>query len=164
MSQVNIEVSPFYTADQPAKVDPNQTINNIISVKGNDYKAYTTYKDDGSSNIGTDVISSTDWVSGYIKVIKMRPYFLIGGNILLPQSSTTFKNKVVINYRSDYGVLAYNSKGESIKDSNKIFMGGTEWKTFDTLVDIPGFGWSYEVATDMFIPIKYMQGSGLVSA
>lgn len=150
----------FYTANQPAKTDPRQTISNVVSVKGNDYKAYTTYKGDGTSNVGTNVVSASNWLSGGIKVINLKPYFLIGGNIYLPQSSTTFKDKVVINYSSDYGVLAYNSKGESIKDSNKTFKGGTEWKTFDTLNDIPNVGWCYKVATDMYIPLNYMQGSG----
>ncbi|GEO58462.1 GH25 family lysozyme [Companilactobacillus bobalius] len=150
----------FYTANQSAKVDPRQTISNVVSVKGNDYKAYTTYKADGTPNVGTNVVSATDWLSGGIKVINMKPYFLIGGNIYLPQSSTIFKEKVVVNYSSDYGVLAYTSKGQSIKDSNKTFKGGTEWKTFDTLYDIPNVGWCYKVATDMYIPLNYMQGSG----
>lgn len=152
----------FYTADQPAKVDPRQTISNVVSVKCNQYKAFTTYDMDGEANIGTDVVSATDWVSNSIKVIKMKPYFVIGRNILLPQSTSTFKNKIVINYLSDYGVLAFNSKGQSIRDSNKTFKGGTEWATNDMLVDIPNIGWCYKVATDQFIPIKYMQGSGFL--
>lgn len=152
----------FYTADQVAEVDPNQTVSNIISAKGNSYKAYATYNSKGVANEGTDVVSATDWVSNSITVINMKPYFVIGRNVLLPQSTTTFKNKIVINYRSDYGVLAYNVKGESIKDSNQIFKGGTEWKTNDTLTDIPNIGWSYKVATNQYIPVKYMQGSGYV--
>lgn len=150
----------FYTANQVAKVDSRQTINNTVSVKGNEYKAYATYDINGVANEGTDVVSATDWLSNSISVINMKPYFVIGGNVLLPQSSTTFKNKVVINYRSDYGVLAYNSKGQSIRNSNQTFKGGTEWKTKDTLTDVPNIGWCYKVATDMFIPLNYVQGSG----
>ena len=150
----------FYTADQPAKVDPMKTVNNIVSVKGNEYKAYTTYDSNGDANDGTNVVSATDWISNSIAVINLKPYFVIGRNALLPQSTTTFKDRVVINYRSDYGVLAYNSKGQSIKDSNKTFKGGTKWKTQSKLVNIPNVGLSYKVATDMFIPIAYMQGSG----
>ncbi|APX72730.1 1,4-beta-N-acetylmuramidase [Companilactobacillus allii] len=150
----------FYTGGQAAEVDPRQTINNIVSVKGNNYKAFTTYDNYGNANSGTDVTSATDWVSNSIKVVNMKPYFVIGRNVLLPQSTTTFKNKVVINYRSDYGVLAYNYKGQSVGDSNKTFKGGTEWATNDTLVDIPNIGWCYKVATDEYIPVKYMQGSG----
>ena len=150
----------FYTADQPAKVDPMKTVNNIVSVKGDKYKAYTTYDSNGDANDGTNVVSATDWISNSIAVINLKPYFVIGRNVLLPQSTTTFKDRVVINYRSDYGVLAYNSKGQSIKDSNETFKGGTQWKTQSKLVNIPNVGLSYKVATDMFIPISYMQGSG----
>ncbi|MFD1418474.1 GH25 family lysozyme [Companilactobacillus keshanensis] len=150
----------FFTGGQSPQVDPNETISNVISVKGNSYKAFTTYNNEGKANVGTDVISGTDWKSGTITVINDVPYYLIGGNILLPQSSTTFKNVVNINYRSDYGVLAYDSKGNSIKDSNKTFKGGTSWQTKDKLVNIPNIGYAYEVATNEYIPIKYAQGSG----
>lgn len=150
----------FFTGRQSPQVDPRQTISNVVSVKGNDYKAYTTYNNLGKANVGTDVISGTDWKSGTITVIDDIPYYLIGTNILLPQSSTTFKNVVNINYRSDYGVLAYDKKGNSIKDSNKIFKGGTSWQTKDKLVNIPNIGYAYEVATNEYIPIKYAQGSG----
>jgi len=150
----------FYTADQVAEVDPRQTVNNIVSVKGNKYKAYATYDSNGVANEGTDVVSATDWISNSILVINMKPYFVIGHNVLLPQSTTTFKNKVVINYNSDYGVLAFTSKGQSIQGSNKIFKGGTEWKTNSTLTDIPNIGWCYRVAADQYIPLSYMQGSG----
>ncbi|WP_241685237.1 GH25 family lysozyme [Companilactobacillus metriopterae] len=157
VSQLN---NDFYTGGQPALVDTNSTINNIVSVKGDKYAAYSTVKADGSLNYGTDVVSGTNWVSGGIYQINGKPYFAIGLTEYLPQSSTTFKDKVVINYRSDYGVLAYNSKGEVIKDSNKRFTGGTEWKTEDKLVHIKNIGWSYKVATDEYIPVTYMQGSG----
>ncbi|MQS98328.1 GH25 family lysozyme [Companilactobacillus halodurans] len=150
----------FFTGGQSPQVDPNETISNVISVKGNSYKAFTTYNNEGKANVGTDVISGTDWKSGTITVINDVPYYLIGGNILLPQSSTTFKNVVNINYRSDYGVLAYDSKGNSIKDSNKTFKGGTSWQTKDKLVNIPNIGYAYEVATNEYISIKYAQGSG----
>lgn len=68
-----------------------------------------------------------------------------------------------MNYRSDCGVLAYNSKGESIKDSNKVFKGGTSWQTNDKLVNLPNIGYAYQVATDEFVPIEYAQGSDYIN-
>ncbi|WDT66119.1 1,4-beta-N-acetylmuramidase [Companilactobacillus crustorum] len=150
----------FYTADQVAEVDPRQTINNVVSVRGNNYKAYATYDSTGIANEGTNVVSATDWVSNSIAVINMKPYYIIGADTLIPQAITIFNNIVVVNYRSDYGVLAYNSKGQSIKDSNKTFKGGTNWKTQDKLVKLPNVGYAYKVATDEYIPAKYAQGSG----
>ncbi|MBL3532066.1 hypothetical protein JMJ99_11845 [Companilactobacillus zhachilii] len=138
----------------------NQHINNVVSVKGDAYKAFTTYKDDGQANIGTNVISGTFWKSAGIKVIHDKPFYIIGVDTMLPQSSTTLSNIVVVNYLSDYGVLAYDLNGHSIRNSNLKFKGGSEWKTTDTLINIPKIGWCYKVATNVFIPAKYQQGSG----
>lgn len=67
-----------------------------------------------------------------------------------------------MNYLNNYGVLAYNSKGQSIADSNKTFKGGTIWQTNDKLVNLPNIGYAYQVAIDQYIPIKYEQGSGFI--
>ncbi|KRK78743.1 lysin [Companilactobacillus nodensis DSM 19682 = JCM 14932 = NBRC 107160] len=150
----------FYTADQAAKVDPRASISNVVSVKGNDYKAYATFNGKGMANIGTNVISGSDWISASIVAVNDRPYYVIGVDTLIPQAITTFKDKLVINYRSDYGVNAYNSEGQAIKDSNQTFKGGSEWKTSDKLTNVPNVGLCYKVATDEYIPIQYAQGSG----
>lgn len=150
----------FYTANQKALVDPRSTINNIVSVKGNSYKAYTTYSSVGLANIGTDIISGSDWKSSAIVSINGKPYYVIGVETLIPQSSTTFNRKVVVNYSSNYGVNAYDSDGHYIPDSNKTFKGGSTWKTADKLTDIPNVGLCYKVATNMYISAQYTQGSG----
>ncbi|MBL3531065.1 1,4-beta-N-acetylmuramidase [Companilactobacillus zhachilii] len=150
----------FFTGGQSPQVDPKSTINNVVSVKGDSYKAFTTYNNLGQANVGTNVISGTSWKSNGITVIKDKSYYVIGVDTLLPQASTTFNRTVVVNYLNNYGVLAYDSKGNSIKDSNKTFKGGTSWQTKDKLVNIPNIGYAYEVATNEYIPIKYAQGSG----
>lgn len=150
----------FFTGGQAPLVDPKSTINNNVDVKGNTYKAFTTYNNLGQANVGTNVISGTSWKSNGITVIDDKPFYVIGVDTLLPQSSTTFNRTVVVNYLNNYGVLAYNSKGESIKDSNKVFKGGTSWQTNDKLVNLPNVGYAYQVATDEYIPIQYAQGSG----
>ncbi|WP_338078462.1 GH25 family lysozyme [Companilactobacillus crustorum] len=150
----------FFTGGQAPLVDPKSTINNNVDVKGNTYKAFTTYNNLGQANVGTNVISGTSWKSNGITVIDDKPFYVIGVDTLLPQSSTTFNRTVVVNYVNNYGVLAYNSKGQSIADSNKTFKGGTSWQTNDKLIDLPNIGYAYQVATDEFIPIKYAQGSG----
>ncbi|MCH4008157.1 GH25 family lysozyme [Companilactobacillus sp.] len=150
----------FYTGQLQALVDPRQSINNVVSVKGNKYKAYSTYTKEGQANEGTDVLSGTDWQSAGIIEVAGLPYYYIGLNTYIPQNKTTFNRKVVINYRSDYGVNAYNKKGQSIKDSNTRFKGGTEWATVDKLTYINNVGWCYQVSTDEYIPVKFQQGSG----
>lgn len=150
----------YYTGGQSPLIDPKSTINNVVSVKGNTYKAYATFNSIGKANSGTNVVSGTDWKSNSIIVINDKPYYQIGDETLIPQSSTTFNRIVVVNYRSDYGVLAYNSKGQSISDSNKVFKGGTIWKANDKLIDIPNVGYAYQVASDEYIPVTYAQGSG----
>jgi len=79
---------------------------------------------------------------------------------LLPQSTSTFNKVVVVNYLNNYGVLAYNSKGQSISGSNKVFKGWTSWRSPDQLTNIPNIGYCYKVATDQYLPIEYAQGSG----
>lgn len=150
----------FFTGGQSPQVDPKSTINNVVSVKGDSYKAFTTYNNNGQANTGTNVISGTSWKSNGITVINDKPYYVIGVDTLIPQASTTFNRTVVVNYLNNYGVLAYDSKGNSIKDSNKTFKGGTSWQTNDKLVNLPSVGYAYQVATDEYIPIKYAQGSG----
>lgn len=150
----------FFTGQQSPLVDHNSTINNVVSVKGDQYKAFTTYDSTGNANSGTNVVSGTDWKSNGIAIISDRPYYKIGVETLIPQSSTTFNRTVVVNYRSDYGVNAYDSKGNCIVNSNKTFKGGTQWKTSDKLTNIPNIGYAYQVATNEYIPIKYSQGSG----
>lgn len=150
----------FFYENQTPMSNPKSTINNVVSVKGDSYKAYTTYNNSGQANVGTNVISGTSWKSAGISVINDKPFYIIGVDTLLPQSSSTFNGTVVVNYCSDYGVLAYNSEGNSIGGSNKVFKGGTIWKTTDKLVKLPNVGYAYKVATDEYIPIKYAQGSG----
>ncbi|WP_338231679.1 GH25 family lysozyme [Companilactobacillus muriivasis] len=150
----------FFYGNQTPLENPKSTINNVVSVKGNSYKAYTTYNNSGQANIGTNVISGTSWKSAGISVINDKPFYIIGVDTLIPQSSSTFNGTVVVNYRSDYGVLAYNSEGNSIGGSNKVFKGGTIWKISDKLVKLPNVGYAYKVATDEYIPIRYAQGSG----
>ncbi|WP_235805317.1 GH25 family lysozyme [Companilactobacillus nantensis] len=150
----------FFYGNQTPLENPKSTINNVVSVKGDSYKAYTTYNNSGQANIGTNVISGTSWKSAGVSVINDKPFYIIGVDTLLPQSSSTFNGTVVVNYVSDYGVLAYNSEGNSIGGSNKIFKGGTVWKTADKLVNLPNIGYAYKVATDEYIPVKYAQGSG----
>ncbi|WP_236585161.1 hypothetical protein [Companilactobacillus farciminis] len=104
--------------------------------------------------------SGTDWKSDGIRVIGGKPYYHIGVDTLIPQSSTTFSKVVVVNYRSDYGVNAYDSNGNYVDRSNKIFKGGTSWQITPDLVNISKIGWCYKVASNEYIPIKYAQGSG----
>ncbi|KRM15902.1 Lyzozyme M1 (1,4-beta-N-acetylmuramidase) [Companilactobacillus nantensis DSM 16982] len=150
----------FFTGGQAPQVDPTETINNVVSVKGNKYKAYTTYNNVGKANVGTDVISGSQWKSAGITVINDIPYYVIGVDVLIPQGTTTQKGIVTVNYRSDYGVLAYDGKGDSIGGSNKTFKGGTVWKTTDNLINLPNVGYAYKVANNMYIPIEYAVGSG----
>lgn len=150
----------FFYGNQTPLENTKSTINNVVSVKGDSYKAYTTYNNSGQANIGTNVISGTSWKSAGISVINDKPFYIIGVDTLIPQSSSTFNGTVVVNYRSDYGVLAYNSEGNSIGGSNKVFKGGTIWKTTDKLVKLPNVGYAYKVATNEYIPVKYAQGSG----
>lgn len=150
----------FFTGQQVPQGDTKSTIKNVVSVRGNGYKAFTTYDESGKANSGTNVTSGTDWKSDGIRIISGKPYYHIGVDTLIPQSSTTFSKVVVVNYSSNYGVNAYDSNGNYVDRSNKIFKGGTSWQITPDLVNISKIGWCYKVANDEFLPVEYTQGSG----
>ena len=138
-------------------VKPKKTftnINNVVTVLKGNVKAYTTYKLDGSANKTTDIAPGTGWVSLGIEMINGKPHYLIGRDIYIPQSITTFKGKVLIN--SDIPVHAVNLKGEVVGAN---LNGGSAWK-YAAVVNVPKVGYCYKIATDMYLPLKYAQGSG----
>lgn len=161
-------LEPFWgiTHDQLAKdiangvsepVAPKKTftnINNVVTVLKGNVKAYTTYKLDGSANKTTDIAPGTGWVSLGIEMINGKPHYLIGRDIYIPQSITTFKDKVLIN--SDIPVHAVNLKGEVVGVN---LNGGSAWK-YAAVVNVPKVGYCYKISTDMYLPLKYAQGSG----
>ena len=145
---------------QPVANKTFKDIYNIVTTLPNkDFKAYTTYDENGKANEMSNIAPETPWQSGAINVVDGKAYFGIGTGIYIPQEITEFAGKVVINYSKDYGVLAFHKNGTSIPDSNNKFKGATAWR-YDKIEDIKGVGYAYRVATDTYIPIKYMQGSG----
>lgn len=140
------------TVVEPKKVFTN--INNVVTVLKGNVKAYTTYKLDGSANKTTDIAPGTGWVSAGIKMINGEPHYLIGKDIYITQAITTFKGKVLIN--SDIPVHAVNLKGEVVGAN---LDGGSAWK-YAAVVKVPNVGYCYKIATDMYLPLKYAQGSG----
>jgi len=138
-------------------VEPKKTftnINNVVTTLKGNVKAYATYKLDGSANSTTNIAPGTGWVSAGIEMINGEPQYCIGGNIYIPQSITTFKGKVLIN--SDIPVHAVNLKGEVVGAN---LDGGSAWK-YAAVVNVPKAGYCYKIATDMYLPLKYVQGSG----
>lgn len=148
--------------DTVAKPVVKSTINNVVTASSKSVKGFTTYASTGKANTDTNISPNSSWKSNNIVVINQKAYFQIGKDIYLPQESTTLKGKLVINYVAGYGVLAFDSKGNSIPDSNRTFKGGTEWITTDNLTDIPKIGWCYKVATNTYVPVKYQVGSGFI--
>lgn len=140
------------TPVQPTKTFTN--INNVVTVLNSSVKGYTTYNEQGKANDTTNIAPNTGWVSNGITVYGNSAYYAIGRNIYLPQDSTTFKGKVLIN--SDIPVHAVNLKGEPV---NVDLKGGSGW-SYKVLVQVPKVGWAYKIATDMYLPTKFAQGSG----
>jgi len=138
-------------------VEPKKTftnINNVVTTLKGNVKAYATYKLDGSANSTTDIAPGTGWISAGIEMINGEPQYCIGGNIYIPQSITTFKGKVLIN--SDIPVHAVNLKGEVVGAN---LDGGSAWK-YAAIVNVPKVGYCYKIAMNMYLPLKYAQGSG----
>jgi len=142
---------------EPATVKPTKVftnINNIVYTLNDNVKGYTTYDESGKPNATTNIAPNTGWVSNGIVVYGNQAYYAIGRNIYIPQSVTKFNGKVLIN--SDIPVHAVNLKGEPV---NVDLKGGSDW-AYKVLVQVPNVGWAYKIATDMYLPTKFAQGSG----
>ena len=150
----------FSDTAENTPTDTKSTIKNIVKVTDNKYKAYATYKVNGIANVGTNVTGGSSWVSSGVIEVDGIPFFGIGVNTYIPQSITDLAGKIVINYDSDKGVKAYDSKGKTVDKSEEIFKGGTSWATDAKMFYINGIGWTYRVSTDAFVPVKYQIGSG----
>lgn len=137
---------------KPAKVFTN--INNVVTALSGNVKGYTTYNEQGKANDTTNIAPNTGWISNGIIVFGNSAYYAIGRGIYLPQESTTFKGKVLIN--SDIPVHAVNLKGEPVTVD---LDGGSAWK-YAAVVNVPKAGYCYKIATDMYLPLKFAQGSG----
>ena len=119
----------------------------------------------GESYMTTPLAHGTKWQGlGIAKNKDDTAMICIGNNEYVRQDyttlSTTLNGLVVINYAANYGVNAYNSKGQELKDTNLRFKGGSRWQSNNKLTDIPKVGFCYQVSTDEFIPVKYQQASG----
>lgn len=143
--------------NEPATVKPTKTftnINNVVYTLNDNVKGYTTFDESGKPNATTNIAPNTGWVSNGIVVYGNQAYYAIGRNIYIPQTSTKFNGKVVIN--SDVPVHAVNLEGETV---NTDLRGGSAWK-YAAVVKVPNVGYCYKIATDMYLPFKYAQGSG----
>jgi len=145
---------------KPVKKPAKPTIVNVVTALSGNTKGYTTYNSQGVADKDTNITPDSLWKSNNIEVINQKAYFQIATDMYLPQDVITLKGKLIINYVTGYGVNAYDSNGNSIKDSNLKFKSGTEWKVTDILTNIKNIGWCYQVAPNTFIPVKYQQGSG----
>jgi len=127
-------------------------INNIVQVLGKKVGGYTTYELNGKANETTDIIPNSRWVSNAIEIINNEPMYCIGGDIYIPQSVTTLANKAVVNSNMSIDSLDKNGK------ANGKLNAGSDWK-YSALTNIPNVGYCYQIATDMFLPIKFTVGS-----
>jgi len=136
------------------EVKPKTNISNVVQVlDSKSFKTFTTYNGAGKANVGSWITPNSKWISNEIKIINNNPYYKIGSDIYLPQSSTTMAGKVVIN--SDVSIDSIDKNGKA----NGKLNGGSDWK-YSALVNIANVGWCYQIATDMFLPIKFNIGSG----
>lgn len=125
---------------------------NIVEVQSKNVKGYTIYHLTGEAYPDTNIEPKSRWISNGIAVINGEAYYIIGRDMYLPQSSTTYAGKVVI--QSDKTVHAVNAKGDTVDTD---LSGGSVWK-YNSIVEVPKAGWCYKIASDMYLPIKFAQG------
>lgn len=154
---VSVLYNNFYTGGQQVV----NTINNTITVQTWNGNPTPMLNSNGESYLTTPLTHGTQWQGlGIVKNKDGTAMIGVGNNEYVRQDCTNLKDLLVINYAANYGVNAYNSKGQAIKDSNLRFKGGTRWKSDNKLTNIPHIGLCYQVSTDEFVPAKYQVGSG----
>lgn len=154
---VSVLYNNFYTGGQQVV----NTINNTITVQTWNGNPTPMLNSNGESYLTTPLVHGTQWQGlGIVKNKDGTAMIGVGNNEYVRQDCTNLKDLLVINYAANYGVNAYNSKGQAIKDSNLRFKGGTRWQSDNKLTNIPHIGLCYQVSTDEFVPAKYQVGSG----
>lgn len=154
---VSVLYNNFYTGGQQVV----NTINNTITVQTWNGNPTPMLNSNGESYLTTPLTHGTQWQGlGIVKNKDGIAMIGVGNNEYVRQDCTNLKDLLVINYAANYGVNAYNSKGQAIKDSNLRFKGGTRWQSDNKLTNIPHIGLCYQVSTDEFVPAKYQVGSG----
>lgn len=154
---VSVLYNNFYTGGQQVV----NTINNTITVQTWNGNPTPMLNSNGESYLTTPLTHGTQWQGlGIVKNKDGTAMIGVGNNEYVRQDCTNLKDLLVINYAANYGVNAYNSKGQAIKDSNLRFKGGTRWQSDNKLTNIPHIGLCYQVSTDEFVPAKYQVGSG----
>lgn len=154
---VSVLYNNFYTGGQQVV----NTINNTITVQTWNGNPTPMVNSNGESYLTTPLAHGTQWQGlGIAKNKDGTAMIGVGNNEYVRQDCTNLKDLLVINYAANYGVNAYNSKGQAIKDSNLRFKGGTRWQSDNKLTNIPHIGLCYQVSTDEFVPAKYQVGSG----
>ncbi len=92
-----------------------------------------------------------------IYLLSVGPCFY-DGKVFIPLSYTHYAHAVIVNYAQGYGVLAVDKSGKQIAKSNAKFKAGTAWM-WSKCVRIGSENF-FQVATNTFLPAKYVQGGG----
>lgn len=157
----NFDVSTLYNNFYTGGQQVVNTITNLVTVQTWNANPTPMLNSNGESYLTTPLAHGTQWQGLVIVKNKDGTAMIgVGNNEYVRQDCTNLKDLLVINYAANYGVNAYNSKGQEIKGSNLRFKGGSRWQNDNKLTDIPNIGLCYQVSTDEFIPVKYQVGSG----
>lgn len=157
----NFDVSTLYNNFYTGGQQVVNTINNTVTIQTWNANPTAMLNSKGDPYMTTPLAHGTKWEGlGIAKNKDGTAMICIGNNEYVRQDCTTLNGLVVINYAANYGVNAYNSKGQELKETNLRFKGGSRWQSNNKLTDIPKVGFCYQVSTDEFIPVKYQQASG----
>lgn len=157
----NFDVSTLYNNFYTGGQQVVNTINNTVTIQTWNANPTAMLNSKGDPYMTTPLAHGTKWQGlGIAKNKDDTAMICIGNNEYVRQDCTTLNGLVVINYAANYGVNAYNSKGQELKGTNFRFKGGSRWQSNNKLTDIPNIGLCYQVSTDEFIPVKYQQASG----
>lgn len=144
-----------------SEVVAKKTVNNVVTVTDNRFKAYTTFNKNGDANTGTDITTGSSWISGGIVSIDYRPFYLVGVNTYIPQAITNMRGIVIINLPADKNAYTVDDLGEKTgSEVDKTLLGGTSWKIDDELYTMKNGVVAYRIATSLFLPAQFAQGSG----
>ncbi|WP_129044737.1 hypothetical protein [Companilactobacillus metriopterae] len=89
------------------------------------------------------------------------PFYQIATNIFIPQKITNFKDVIVINLPTSEHAYTVNDLGEKTGDKvDNSLVGGSSWQHDGTLYPMKNGVIAYKIDSNLYLPVKFAQGSG----
>ncbi len=133
------------------------TTGNVITISHIPGPEIPVYDKHGKRTKAKGYTDGSKHTSKAIYLLSVGPCFY-DGKVFIPVEYTHYAHAVIVNYAKGYGVMAVDRTGKQIAKSNLKFKAGSAWM-WSKVVRI-GKENFFQVASNVYLPAKYVQGGG----